>query len=245
MPTAQGTNIVSRIKESASKIFLKATDPFMRRRIDSAVGQITTPLGSVANESLTFSGDAAVGININNAVEKAYIPEYLFRPLFGRPRNINIPEIRRLAKTPTPHICIKTIVDEVTSVDWEIVMKDKEASINDTAIDEVTLRIQNPNRNKEDFRMIMKKWIRDILETDSAVGIKIFDKASFEDGDPLNKLLPVGRRNMLEFYAFDGGTFTKAPNEHGILPDQRAYYQFSPHRQSAPIPFARDELVWM
>ena len=201
--------------------------------------------GAVGGDGeLTYTGDVT-SADMRNAVVKPFMPMWLYRPLYGRPRNINIPEIRRLAKSPTAAACIKTVIDQVSSIDWEIVMRDEDAEDNLVAIDEVTARLDNPNRNKEDFKIFIKKWVRDMLEVDAAVTAKIFDLASYEGGNVYAKLLPLGRRKMLEFYAYDGSTFTKNPNPHGILPDQMAYFQYNFHQQSAPIPFGRDEIIFM
>lgn len=221
---------------------LKAHDPILQRQIDATVSNMTS--ANVPHTELTYTGDVA-GIDTRNIVVKPRMPDFLYRPMYGRPRNINIPEINRLANTPTAAMCIKTIIDEVTSLDWVVRMKDPEARSNDTAIDEVTEKLENPNRNKENFKIILKKNIRDILRVDAGLTAKIYDRASYYKGDPNQKLLPLGRRRMAEFHAYDGGTFTMNPNMHGILPDQHAYYQYNFHHQAMPTPFARDEIIYM
>ncbi len=199
---------------------------------------------AVGDSGLTYDGDV-IDAHIGNTVVKPYVPEWLYRPLYGRPRNINIPQIRRMARSPTAAACIKTIVDQVSSVDWVIRMRDPEQSSNDAAIEEVTERLMNPNRNKENFKIVIKKLTKDLLEVDSAVIAKIYDRVSYEGGDINGKLLPLGRRSIKEFYVYDGSSFTINPNEHGVLPDQRAYWQYTNVYQNAPIPFARDEIIYM
>ena len=235
MPAAEGYgNFVGKYNT------LKADNSVLQRQINQATSLITAPNPT----NLTYTGDVP-GVDFRNVIVKPKMPDWLYRPLYGRPRSINIPEIRRLADTPTAGMCIKTICDEVSSIDWQIRMLDPEMNANEKAIDEVSERLLNPNRNKEDFKYILKKAIRDILCVDAGVLVKVFDRSSYLNGNPNNLLLPLGKRKMLEFYAYDGGTFTVSPDEHGVLPDQQAYFQYNFHRQSQPIPFSRDEIIYM
>jgi len=220
---------------------IKASHPILQRQIDEVKNTIVS---GPPNGALTYTGDLT-NVNFMSAVEKAVLPDYLWRPAYGRPRMVNVPEIRRLQDTPTPAMCINTIITEITSTPWEIQMRDEDATPNDAAIDEVTEKLQNPNRNKEDIKMLLRQMLRDVYGLDSGVIVKTYDLASFENADPTQKLLPLGRRNMLEFKAYDGGQFVKNPSIYGVLPDQQAYYQYSfSHTQSRGIPFGRDEVVW-
>lgn len=232
MPPAYGYGNFVRKLDSINKA--------AERQVELARSVIIAP----ARGNLTYTGDIP-GVDFANVVMKPRIPDFLYRPLYGRPRSINIPEIRRMADTPTAGMCIKTICDEVSSIPWQIRMEDPDAPANEAAISEVTERFDNPNRNKESFKFIIKNVIRDILCVDAGVVCKIFDRASYENANPSNRLLPVGRRKMLEFYARDGGSFTSNPDEYGILPDQCAYYQYNFYQMSMPVPFAKDELIYM
>jgi len=220
-------------------------NPVLRNQIDQAHSLIATG----DRDGLTYHGDIKqISYDPRDIVNKARVPDFLYRPLYGRPRYINIPELRRLGTTPTAGLCVQTITDYIGGLDWVIRLKDREAEPNaaqDRAIEEVTERVQNPNRNKETFRDIRQKLVRDILHVDAGVTVKVFDFASYVDGNPTKALLPLGRRKMVEYHAYDGGTFTKSPNENGLLPDQESYYQYSYHTYSSPTPFARDELIWM
>ena len=228
--------------ENALSPELKANNTVLQRQIDKTRAGIESANSGAAE--LTYSGDVP-GVDFRNVVVKPLMPDFLYRPLYGRPRYINIPEIRRLSDTPTAGLCIKTIVDQVANIPWQIRMRDPEQSPNDLAIDEVTERLENPNRNKDDFSVVLKKLTRDILTVDAGVLVKVFDLASYDGANINERLLPEGRRSMLEFYAFDGGTFTINPNLHGLLPDQRAYFQYNYHKQSMPTPFGREEIIYM
>ena len=211
--------------------------------LDNQIRRARQQSASSSGVSLTYGGDVE-GVDFSNVVVKPYLPKWLYRPMFGRPRCINVPEIRRLMLTPTPAMCIKTIVDQVSSVPWQISMVD-DKPVNEAVIDEVTKKLRNPNRNKECLKQIIKKLSRDILGVDSGVIVKVFDLQSYEGANPAGKLLPIGRRRMLEFYVYDGATFTVNPDEHGILPDQHAYYQYNYSVMARPTPFARDEIIFM
>ena len=68
------------------------------------------------------------------AVDKLYIPLFLYKPPFGWPRNQNIPAIRRLAQTPQAAMGIKAILDVVDTVPWDIVPKEGFEEDNQTVI---------------------------------------------------------------------------------------------------------------
>ena len=239
MPPTHATGYNNFVRKYENLKSVTNPNPVLTRQIQQA----TDAIHDRTEEGLTYYGD--IGVDVRNIIVKPKAPDWLYRPIFGRPRTLNIPEVRRLSDTPTAAMCIKTICDEVASIPWNIRMKDPEQSANEAAIDEVTDRLENPNRNQEDLKIIIKKVLRDILCVDAGVIAKIYDRASYEQADPNKRLLPLGRRHMAEFYAVDGGTFTMNPNKNGILPDQCAYYQYNFHHYSMPIPFARDEIIYM
>ena len=232
----------NQISTPSLKAALSDPNAVYQRQLEAASSAML--IGAVGNDPQTYSGDVA-NVEFSNVTVKPFLPEWLYRPLYGRPRSLNIPEIRRLAKSPVAATCIKTIVDQVASVDWQIRMKDAEAEPDEAAIEEVTERLRNPNRNKEDLKIIIKKLVRDILEVEAGVLAKVFTRDSYMGANIYDALLPLGRREMVEFYAYDGGTFTINPNPHGLLPDQNAYFQYNFHQQSMPVPFARNEIVYM
>lgn len=160
-------------------------------------------------------------------------------------------------------MCISTIIDEACSVEYDIVPKeDKEDSPTlEAHIKQVKDFYNNPNTNKESFEMIRRKYLRDVLEVDSGVINKIFNK----------------REQMVEIVARDGSTFTKNPDIHGMFTDREdiildqnilegakdisgiitpgsisptgareraAYFQYGWINGARPIPFGKREIVW-
>ncbi len=193
---------------------------------------------------------------------KAYIPKFLYKPPFGYPRFVDLPNIRRMAAMPYVEMCITTIVDEASSVPWVIAVKEgiEPTKVHEEQIKHVKSFYDNPNTNKESFDEIRRKYIRDILEVDSGVLIKMFNM----------------KREMVEIMARDGSTFTKNPDIFGRIVDRddliidpniattnkemtlmepgwitaadarekAAYFQYGWITGARPVPFGKKEIVW-
>lgn len=199
-----------------------------------------------------------------NGLQKAYIPMFLYKPPFGYPRYVDLPNIRRLAMVPYVDMCITTTIDEMCAVPWDIQAKPgKEDS---PTLEEHKRQVedffQNPNTNKESFEEIRRKYLRDILEVDAGVLNKIFNQAG----------------EMVEIVARDGATFTKNPDIYGMFTDRddlildsvilppnkessamaiepgvitaadarerAAYFQYGWISGARPVPFGKKEIVW-
>ena len=146
----------------------------------------------------------AIGVftqETREGIHRAYMPQFLYKPPFGYPRYLDIPNLRRLAATPFVDMCITTIVDEVCSIKWDIVPKDEEEGAVDSHIQHVKALFENPNTNKESFEKIHRRVIRDILEVDAGIINKVFNR----------------KGELVELVAKDGGTFTKNPDPYGMF----------------------------
>jgi SPP1 gp7 family putative phage head morphogenesis protein len=196
-----------------------------------------------------------------DGLPKAYIPKFLYKPPFGYPRFVDIPNVRRLAAMPYVEMCIAAVVDEMSAVMWDIVpIEGKETGATQKHIDHVKSFYDNPNTNKESFEEIRRKYIRDILEVDAGVINKIFNL----------------KKEMVEIVARDGATFTKNPDIFGMMTDRddiiqdsniamsnkearlmepgwitaadarekAAYFQYGWITGARPVPFGRKEIVW-
>ena len=198
-----------------------------------------------------------------DGINKAYIPKFLYKPPYGYPRFANMPYIRHLAKTPYVEMCIKTIIDNLTAIDWDIMpTKGLEDQDDEGERDHIKNFFLNPNTNKESFEQVFIEMpVRDLLEVNSGV---------------LNKVYNM-REVMVEIVARDGATFTKNPDIHGmytnrddiIMPssiiegagvqllnpyteigatdarERAAYFQYGWVSGPIPIPFGRDEIIWI
>lgn len=215
-------------------------------------------------------GVAFSDTNSRGAIDKAYFPGFLVKPPFGFPKYKNIYELRRVASVPQAASAISTIIDEVTSIPWDIVSKDSllsEDEITKARREEVKQFFINPNTNKEDFRYILKVVLKDLLEIDSGIIVKEFNK----------------RGQMVEIRASDGAGFLKNPDIYGkyterddlilegfvnydperngntlgqtnayrggltVQDAQRraAYFQYGYLTSARPVPFGKREVVWI
>lgn len=207
------------------------------------------------------------------SIDKAYYPGFLVKPPFGWPKYKDIYTLRRVAATPQAAMAIQTIIDEVVAVPWNIVSKEgikvEENSVTEARIMEVTQFFNNPNSSKESFEKILKVITRDILELDSGIIIKEFNKLG----------------NMVELKSTDSAGFLKNPNQYGkyderediiiegfvdyegsseasaflrmentnrpggmsIADAQRkaAYFQYGYLTSAKPVPFGKKEIVWL
>jgi HK97 family phage portal protein len=191
----------------------------------------------------------------------AYMTAWYFNPQIGQPRGgTPITTMRQFAQTPQVAMAIKTIIDEVTGMEWEIVpKKGYEDTYNPQIMDQIVEFLQYPNRNGESFQDILKMLLKDILEIDAGVLVKVFagdskteknyTYTSFTDSaittDIKVKALTKNAK-MTEIYCRDGGSFIVAPDMYGILPDDRpSYFQYSfLNANLEPKPFWKREISY-
>ncbi len=208
----------------------------------------------------------------NSDIFKAYIPNFLYKPPYGMPRQDNTPQQKMLAKNPYVFSVIKTLCDEATSNGWEVKVKD---GFQDDGVDytdkikDITKFLRNPNGNEESLQHLLRQIITDLLETDSAVLVKVFDH----------------KKKMTQMFSRDGSLFLKNPDIYGYignradfvlpLPDgftgvnidfggtptvsqqqimktysllykeDAAYFQYGWTAGSMPIPFGKREIIYM
>lgn len=184
-----------------------------------------------------------------------------YTPGRGVPRYEDLHTIRRFSRSHTVSIPMLAIKGQVTTTEWSVVPTvDKPTSKHATACDAVVDFLDGGfSRNPATFDTLCKEVLNDILTIDAGVLELVPDSSGF----------------LREIYARDGATFTKNPDEHGILPDPGsdipAYYQVGAqasiaqdafgsglprmstisqmdtplYRAITPIPFSRDQIVWI
>jgi len=158
-------------------------------------------------EKKTVPAVESVSEITRGGLPKSYIPNFFYKPPFGYPRFLDLPNLRRLAATPFVDMCITTIIDEISAVPWEIISDDDSIEVSpekQKQIDHVRSFFENPNTNKESWEKITRIFVRDILEIDAGVINKIFNR--YEE--------------MVEIVSRDGATFTKNPDLHGFITDR-------------------------
>jgi len=144
------------------------------------------------------------------------------------------------------HNCINTIINETTSIPWEIVPKDGCEDTEVQGIEEVTEFLTDPNPNKESFKLMLRQLVQDVLEIDAGVMIKIFTYDSYYEDEETGMwfLKPLGQRKLSALKVYDGVNFTVNPDSYGILPEQLAYWQYSWATYQRPTFFGRDEVIY-
>jgi len=208
------------------------------------------------SESPEQSADMATG---ERGYVKRFIPYFIYRPPFGYPRrDIDLVNVRKLAKTPFVFSVIKTVLDELCALEWDIVATEgnDEESLKEKK-KEIKAFFYNPNDNNESFRELLRGLGRDILELDAGVLEKVYNR-----GGELTQLFTV-----------DGATILKNPDEHGymgnrvdyvpvitdegltqdqikwyyssVLKEQAAYFQYNWTGGIWPVPFGKKELIYI
>lgn len=184
-----------------------------------------------------------------------------YTPGRGVPRYEDLYTIRRFSRSHTVSIPMLAIKGQVTTTEWGVVPTvDKPTSKHFAACDAVIDFLDGGfSRNPATFDTLCKEVLNDILTIDAGV----------------LELVPGDDGYLAEIYPRDGATFTKNPDEHGLLPepgsDTPAYYQVGAqasiaqdafgsglprmstisqmdtplYRAITPIPFSRDQIVWI
>ena len=189
-------------------------------------------------------------------------------PPFGYPRYKDLNYFRQLAASIYVDMCVTAIIDEVCSVEWEIVAEDRagnEVMGKEADVERIQDFFHNPNTNKESWEMIVRMMLPDLLELNSGIMVKIFNMFG----------------EMVEICARDGMAFTKNPDPYGFYTtradiilmknilgegddqtqdmdypaiqaemqpedarEEGAYFQYGFNTGARPIPFGRREIVW-
>lgn len=220
----------------------------------------------LSNEQLSGISEEVVDRQDDNPLFKATVPEFLFRPPFGTPRNIHAPFLREISKNPYIFSIIKTLQDEAASTDWDIVPKEGYEVTEEDEKDRQFIKnfFLNPNSDNESFQHIIRKLIWDISVLDSGVLVKVYNKL----------------QELLQIRVVDGASILKNPDQYGSIANRAdfvplnqfqvarnnsatdlkeletqfrnqydtaaAYYQFSTTvMNSTPIPFGKKEIVYI
>jgi hypothetical protein len=137
----------------------------------------------------------------DDGIFKAFIPDYLYKPPFGYPHRVNLPYLRELAATHSVQSIVKTLCDEASSLEWDIVPKEdaEDPEKLEEKIKEIKKFFNNPNGNQESWMGLQRALIRDILEIDAGVFVKVFNKYG----------------ELKQLFCRDGMTFLVNPDIYG------------------------------
>ena len=242
---------------------------------------VLQPLGNRKGQRSSGPYNKAIGIqnkeipNVVTIMEetregmpKAYIPNFFYKAPFGYPRYKDLNYFRQLAASIYVDMCVTAIIDEVCSVEWEIVAEDRagnEVPGKEKDVERIQDFFHNPNTNKESWEMIVRMMLPDLLELNSGIMVKIFNMFG----------------EMVEICARDGMAFTKNPDPYGFYTtradlilmknilgegeeqtqtmeypaiqaemtdtdaqEEGAYFQYGFNTGARPIPFGKREIVW-
>lgn len=118
---------------------------------------------------------------VSSEGRKAVLTEWFWQPIRGQPRRVDTNELRRFAQTTWVYNCVNTIISEISSLGWEIIPKD-EISYDEFSdqIDIVHSFFDHPNSNNEPLNELLRAWLKDILEIDAGVIVKVYSKESYD-----------------------------------------------------------------
>ena len=193
-----------------------------------------------------------------NDIMKANIPGFLYKPPYGYPRKLNVPHLRDIAKTPYVFSIVKTLSDEAAGTSWEVRVKEDYADDQEaqSLAQEATLFLSNPNGNDESFEFINKAVIKDVLELDSGVIVKVFneegklsqlfarDAGSFLKNPDIYGYMG-GREDFITPEGFPGSNDTMTAKQYGSAYSDAAYFQYGWTTGGHPIPFGKREIMYI
>jgi hypothetical protein len=246
---------------------------------------LTNYLGWVATESPTVRSQLQKGqvssalLSTMETIQSAYVApsvsgigpakqmltEWWFNPIWGQPRLVDIRTVKQLARGHIGSMAVEAILDQIMQVDWDIIPKYQhqvdrppQARVLER---QQKIQVQNfledPNRNHQSFDSILRMYLRNILETDDGVLVKVFQDYERPDqpnlqqastGDiraytaqPAWDQVPVPGSPLVEVYAEDGTSFLKQVDMHGYLMN---YWQYSFVVPRRPIRFETSEIIY-
>lgn len=229
--------------------------------------------GFVTEEEKNKPGDGAVSAmeQSREGQPKAYIPNFFYKPPFGYPRYKDLSYYRVLAGSVYVDMVETAIIDEVCSVEWDIVAEDKagnEVPGKEKEIEKVQAFFENPNTNPgESWNTITRMMLPDLLEINSGILVKTFNAFG----------------EMVEIVARNGSAFTKNPDVYGMFThradlilmkniydegdktytpengypllqgsltqdearEDGAYFQYGFNTGARPVPFGKREIIWL
>ena len=157
-------------------------------------------------------------------------------------------ELRQFSQTFWVNSCVTTLLDEITSLDWDVTpLDDQPYAGKKDAIEKAKKFLSYPNKNRESWTTIQRAVLKDILELDAGIIVKVYTRDSYDweniepkSGAPMLK--PRGERQLTELYARDGASFLMEADKFGYV---AGYWQYSYQIPAHPIWFDRDEICYI
>lgn len=237
---------VSRVRSDVRRILNKLEEK-EAPKIDAqkVAGSEKAPFtGGVTGNYWTQTGSPWV----SDEARKAVLTEWFWQPIRGQPRRVDTNELRQFSQTFWVNSCVTVLSDEITSMDWDIIPKeDYEYEEVSEIIKKRKEFLKHPNKNRESFTIVIRAALKDILELDAGVLVKVFSRESYDfdqlepkSGAPMLK--EKGQREMVEIYARDGASFLAETDKFGFV---TGYWQYSYQIPAHPMWFNRDEICYI
>ena len=178
------------------------------------------------------------GIKTPGLMKGTYTTDFWFNPPFGRPRNIDYPELEDYEHNVYVQMVVNHIVDSVVKTDWDIVSYDEEEEAPEAVVKEVTDFFAS-KKWQESWKSGLRRMLPDLLLYDCGVLIKVFAKKDYdEEGILKNK-----ESKPIEMMSRDGRSFLKDQTLYGTI---KQYYQYTwMGIQGKPIAFDVNEIVYL
>lgn len=179
---------------------------------------------------------------------------------FGIPHEKDVKTLRALAKTPTPAACIRRLITDACSAEWDIVAvnpKEKDNTKIKQQIEHIRQNILIPNFSRQTFQQVIAAWLDDLLTLDMAVITKGYSITSprfvtqFWVRDAASFLIEVDEygnfgkhypKQIIQGEITDGKETITATME---LDDMTVgYWQHPTGKLAPPIPFQPHEVIY-
>lgn len=161
---------------------------------------------------------------------------------YGRMRTIDVDTLRKLAESFWVSRCITTILDVICAIKWIIVPVNKDED-HKKMCEKITAFLHYPGSEETtNFKQLIKKWGRDILEIDAAIGVKNFSIKCYEEVNGQNMLrVDTPPDNLREIQTFDSYLFLKHIDQNNVL---RGYWQYN-YVSKRPTYFSKREIMFL
>jgi intein/homing endonuclease len=124
---------------------------------------------------------------LSSDARKAVMTEWFWQPIRGQPRRVDTNELRKYSNTIWVQSIVMTILNQISSIPWDIVPKEgKEYANVEEQIKLVKDFLNKPNKNDECLNDLIRAMLKDVLEIDAGVLVKVFtvDSYDFEHLEP-------------------------------------------------------------
>ena len=189
------------------------------------------------------------GVKTPGFLKGTYTTDFWWNPPFGRPRNIDYPELEEYEHNVYVQMVINHIVDSVVKTDWAIVSYAEEEEPPEEIVKEVT-DFFTSKKWQESWKSGLRRMLPDLLLYDCGVLIKVFPKKDYDEEGILQKFDDdtkgakiKNNHKPIEIMARDGRSFLKDQTLYGTI---KQYFQYTwMGIQGKPIAFDVDEIVYL